>query len=103
MRQALSLAKKADKIVVLDPQFGGKTKEAVAFLAGNKLAETRRVLLVVDAKTPELIRSTCNLQSVELLSAMYLSVFHILNADKIVISPAALKTVEEWLAKEKKS
>ena len=103
MRQALSLALKADKIVVLEPTFGSKTKEAIDFLAKNKLAETRRVLLVVDKKTDEIIRSTANIQSIELVSSMYLTVFHILNADKIVISPAALKTVEEWLAKEKKS
>ena len=103
LRQALSLALKADKIVVLEPTFGSKTKEAIDFLAKNKLAETRRVLLVVDKKTDEIIRSTANIQSIELVSSMYLTVFHILNADKIVISPAALKTVEEWLAKEKKS
>lgn len=99
LRQALSLAMKADKIVVLDTNFGGKTKEAVDFLVKNKLSDFRRVLLVADSKTPELIRSTANLQSVELISAMYLSVYHILNADKIVISPVALKTVEIWLAK----
>jgi len=102
LRQALTLAKKADKIVVLEPKVTGKTREVVDFLAKNKLDTARRVLLVADAKTPELIRSTRNLQAVELVSAMYLTVFHILNADKIVISPAALKTVETWLKKEAK-
>lgn len=99
LRQALTLAKKADKIVILEPTVTGKTREAVDFLAKNKLEAARRVLLVADAKTPELLRSTRNLQSVELVSAMYLSVFHILNADKIVITPAALKTVKTWLTR----
>ncbi len=103
LRQALTLADKAGKFVIAEPKTTGKTKDIVKFLADNKLADTRRVLLVTDKKTDELIRATANIQAVELVSSMYLSVFHILNADKIVISPAALKTVEEWLAKEKKS
>ena len=99
LRQALTLANKADKFVIAEPKTAGKTKDIVKFLADNKLTDTRRVLLVVDKKTDELIRATANLQSVQMVSSMYLSVFHILNADKIVIAPAALKTVEEWLAK----
>lgn len=100
LRQALTLANKADKFIIAEPKTTGKTKDIVKFLSDNKLADTRRVLLVTDKKTDELIRATANLQSVVLISSMYLSVFHILNADTIVISPAALKTVEEWLAKK---
>lgn len=102
LRQALSLAKKADKIVVADVKSTGKTREIVDFLASHKLSDKRRVLLVADARTPELDRATRNMPAVELKSAMYLSVFHILNADVIVITPAALKTVEAWLSKETK-
>lgn len=100
LRQALTLANKAGKIVVAEPTTTGKTKDIVKFLMDNKLVDVRRVLLVTDKKTDELIRATSNIQSVELVSSMYLTVFHILNADKIVISSAALKTVEEWLAKK---
>lgn len=103
LRQALSLAKKADKFIVTDVKTTGKTSEIADFLTKNKLSETRRVLLVADARTPELDRATRNMPAVELKSAMYLTVFHILNADKIVITPAALKTVEAWLSKEAKS
>ena len=102
LRQALSLANKAGKFVFAEASTTGKTKEISKFLADNKLADTRRVLLVVDEKTPELIRATRNLESVELRRATYLTVYHILNADKIVISPAALKAVETWLKKETK-
>jgi large subunit ribosomal protein L4 len=102
LRQALTLANKAGKITIVDEAVTtGKTKEIAKFLADNKLT-SRRVLMVVDQKTPELIRATRNLESVELRRATYLTVYHILNADQIVISPAALKAVETWLKKETK-
>lgn len=101
LRQALSLANKAGKFVITDVTATGKTKDIVTFLAKNKLEDTRRVLMVVDAKTPEMIRSTKNIQAVELVSAKYLTVYHILNADKIVLTPAAVKVVSEWLKADK--
>lgn len=100
VRQALTLAKKADKIVIADLKTTGKTSEVAAFLKKQKL-DVRRVLLVPEAKTAELARATKNIQSVELVSPTYLTVFHILNADKIVISAAALKKIEAWLGGDK--
>lgn len=100
IRQALSLANKAKKIHVLPVAFNGKTTEAVAFLEKNKFV--RKTLIVVDEKTPELMRSTNNLQEVLVVRANYLSVYHILNADNIVIAPNALPVIENWLAKEAK-
>jgi large subunit ribosomal protein L4 len=98
LRQALTLADKADKVIVKDIKATAKTAEMVAFLADNKL--DRKVLMVVDEKTPELIRATANLQNVLLVRATYLSVYYILNADKILITPAALVSIKNWLAKE---
>lgn len=100
LRQALTLASKADKIVIAEPKTSGKTKEITNFLKTQKI-DVRRVLLVVDEKTPELIRATQNMQSVTLVRATYLSVYHILNADKIIMSAGALKAVEKWLGEEK--
>lgn len=100
VRQALTLAKKADKIVIADLKTTGKTSEVAAFIAKNKL-DVRRVLLVPEAKTAELARATKNIQSVELVSPTYLTVFHILNADKIVISAKALPKIESWLKGDK--
>ncbi len=100
LRQALSLSNKAGKVVVLDFVPTGKTADAVKFLADNKL--DRKVLLVVDEKTPELLRSTNNIQNILLTRASYLSVYHILNADKIVITPAAVETITAWLSKGEK-
>jgi large subunit ribosomal protein L4 len=98
VRQALTLANEANKITVKDVTTTGKTAEIVKFLADNGL--TRKVLLVVDQKTPELIRATNNIQNVLLISTKYLSVYHILNADAIVLSQASLPTLKSWLVKE---
>lgn len=98
LRQALSLANTAKKIVVTDVKTTGKTAEIATFLESNKL--NRKVLLVVDEKTPEIIRATSNIQQVLLIRATYLSVYHILNADHIVITPKAVESIKTWLTKE---
>lgn len=100
LRQALTLANQAKKIHILDFKTTGKTSETVKFLADNKL--DRKVLLVVDEKTPPLIRATNNIQSVLLIRANYLSVYHILNADAIVLTPASIAVIKQWLTKEEK-
>ena len=102
LRQALTLANQDKKILVSDIKTTGKTTEVAKFLAAKKCSEKDRVLLVVDDKTPELMRATNNLENALLVRAQYLSVYYILNADKIVITPAAVKAVELWLAKEAK-
>jgi large subunit ribosomal protein L4 len=101
LKQALSLANKANKVVVKDVKTTGKTSEVVKFLADNKL--TRKTLIVVDEKTPEIIRATSNLQDVILTRATFLNVYHILNADHIVIAPSAVKAIEAWLSPAAKS
>ena len=102
LRQSLTLANQDKKILVSDIKTTGKTTEVAKFLAAKKCSEKDRVLLVVDEKTPELMRATNNLANALLVRAQYLSVYYILNADKIVITPAAVKAVESWLAKEAK-
>ena len=100
IRQALTVANEAKKISVLpyEEKVTGKTRDAVAFLKQFKL--DRKVLLVTSEKTPELMRATNNLQEVLVIRANYLSVYHILNADHIVISPQALDIITAWLGKE---
>ena len=95
IRQALTLANEAGKIVVKDVKTTGKTAEIVKFLADNKL--DRKVLIVVDEKTPEIIRATNNIQQVLLVRATYLNVYHILNADHIVLSAKSVPVITEWL------
>ena len=99
IRQALTLANQEGKISILDFNTTGKTSETIKFLEDNKL--TRNVLMVVEEKTPELLRATNNVQNVLLVSTKYLSVYYLLNADAIVISKDSLPTLSEWLAAPK--
>lgn len=98
LRQALTLADKAKKIEVADIKTTGKTAEVAKFLADKKVDPKAKVLIVVDEKTPELMRATNNIEKALLIRATYLSVYHILNADTIFMSPEAVKSVEAWLA-----
>lgn len=97
IRQALTLANEAKKVSVADVKTTGKTKEVATFLKEQKADTARRVLIVVDEKSDDMIRATKNLPNVELVRATYLSVFHVLNADKIFMSEAAVKATEAWL------
>lgn len=101
IRQALSLAAAADKIVVVEKLASkeGKTSEIVKLLA--KLGAKRNVLVVVTEKTPELVRATANLSDVKLVAAQYVNVFDAMNADSIVLTSDALKAVEAWLGGKK--
>lgn len=104
LRQALSLANKENKLVIIDtfacPQ--GKTKETVKLLEANKVTKEQRVLLVVSVKDDLVRRATNNVNQAKVVQAMYLNVFDILNADKILMSKKALEMVNEWLGKETK-
>lgn len=99
LRQALTLANQSKKIVVSAVQPTGKTADMAKFFADLKL--DRKVLLVVEEKTPTLLRSTNNLQNVLVVSAKYLNVYHILNADHILLTPESVKIVEAWLGEDK--
>lgn len=97
LRQALSLANAGGKLIVLEKLVSreGKTAEMAKLL--TKVGVTRSVLVVVASKNAELVNATANLQNVMLVSAKYLNVFDIMNADHIVMTSDALKVVEEWL------
>lgn len=102
IRQALSLASGSNKITVIEDVVSkeGKTADLAKLLA--KIGAKRRVLIVVDAKTPELLRAANNLPEVQVVSATYVNVYDVLNADCIVFSQAALKATTDWLGKEAK-
>lgn len=98
IKQALTLAHQAKKVAVTDVKTTGKTAEVAKFLTDNKY--NRNVLIVVEEKTPELLRATSNLQNVVLVGTKYLSVYHILNADHILLSKASVPVLKSWLVKE---
>jgi len=97
IRQALSLANEAGKLIVVEKLVSkeGKTAEFAKFI--EKIGAKRNVLVVVTDKTPELVRASANLGNVKLVSATYVNVFDTLNADSIVLTSDAVKAVEAWL------
>lgn len=97
IRQALSIQAEAGQISVIEA-FGstdGKVKSTVELL--NKLGLTGNILVVVDEKTDLLERATRNISGLALVSAKYLNVYTVMNADSIVFTPAALDVVNAWL------
>ena len=98
IKQALSLANRAGDIIVVDDlKTSGKTKDLVQFLSNQGLNEVKRVLIVVDNKDDMLVRSARNLPGVKLSQATYLNVYNLINADKVVVTKAALGAIEKWL------
>ena len=97
IRQALSLANQAGKITVIEKLSAkdGKTAELAKLL--KKIDATRRTLLVVTDKTPELVRASANLGDIKLVNATYINVYDVLNADTVVLTTDAVKAVEAWL------
>ena len=97
IRQALSLAATSDKIVVVEKLASkeGKTAEFAKLL--TKVGAKRNIMVVVTEKTPELVRATANLGDVKLVSATYVNVYDVMNADNIVLTNDAVKAIEAWL------
>lgn len=96
VRQALSLKHTNKAVLIEGIATTGKTKEVAKKLQALKLAD-KNVLMVVDAKAPEVLRATNNIANLKLVRATYLNVFDILNADAIIFSETALKATENWL------
>ena len=101
IKQALSLASKADKVAVIETFEckDGKVKPTVALL--GKLGADRKTLIVVSEKDALVDRATRNIANVKAVQAKYLNVFDVMNADKIVISKKALAIIDEWLGGDK--
>lgn len=97
IRQALSQAADEGRIAVIEAfdVKSGKTADAVKLF--TKLGADRNVLLVVDNKTPELVRATRNVPYVTVVQSRYINVFDAMNANTIILTNAALNEVHEWL------
>lgn len=104
MRCVLS-AKVADGAVIgLDAlPFGEtpQTKQAVAVLKALNLSGTRRVLVIIPDYNKVALKSTNNLQSVELRFAPNFSVRDVLTAHKIVLVKDAVARIEDVWTPEK--
>ncbi len=102
IRQALSIAAAEKRIKVIETFEckEGKVKETLTLL--DKIGATRRILLVVSQKDELVERATRNLQNVKPVSANYLNVYDVMNADTIVMSKKSVEIVTNWLKKEAK-
>lgn len=101
LRQALSLSAKEGRIRIIETfeSKDGKVAKTAELLA--KIEAKGTVLVVVDQKSDLLERATRNLPGVSIVTARYLTVYDILNADVLVLSQKALDVVTEWLATAK--
>mgnify|MGYP003385333774 CR=1 FL=1 len=100
LRQALSLRAGTNAVVVLEtfdcPE--GKVKTTVALL--SKMQLTGKVLMAVSEKDHLVDRATRNVQGLKVVSATYLNVYDIMNADTIVMTRKALDAVNAWLGEQ---
>ena len=72
-----------------------KTKEMVKVLAN--LDAPTKTLIVVDEIDENVAKSANNIPGVKLLDARRVNVYDILNSDKLIMTEAAIKSVEEVL------
>ncbi len=96
LRSALSLKTPADLVVVDEIKFADKkTKEFVKML--KALKSEVKTLVVVTEIDENLFASVRNVAYAKVVTTDNLSVYDLLNADKLVASESAIKVVEEAL------
>ena len=97
LKSALSYKVIESELIVVD-NFNletNKTKEALKAL--ENLKATKKVLLVVDELTDNIILATRNIQEVVLLEASEINTYDVIAADNMIITEKAVKQIEEVL------
>jgi large subunit ribosomal protein L4 len=101
LRHALSLADKEDRIKLVE-EFDRKSVKVKAMQAYlDKIVADGSILLLVENKDEAISRTTDNLPNVKVVTARYLTVFDVLNADFLVIEQTALDAIQTWLGSNK--
>jgi large subunit ribosomal protein L4 len=96
-RQALSLANKGGKLIIIEVLDTKQSKVKTTVELLNKVGANRNTLLVVDNKDDNVNRATRNISNLKVVQANYLSVYDIMNADHIVITKPSLQIISDWL------
>ena len=98
LKSALSYKLIDSEMLVLDKieLARSKTKEAIEILTNLKVDE-EKTLIVVDKLEENLILATRNLANVMLLETEEINTFDVVSADRLVITEAAVKKLEEVL------
>lgn len=101
LRQALSLAASEDRVIVIEAFDNKEAKVAATAKLLSKIEAKGGVLLVLDHKDEKVERAVNNLQDVKAVTANYLNVYDIMNADTLVVSEKSLTIINEWLGGKK--
>ena len=98
LKSALTYKNKDKEIIVVDKIEVSvpKTKEMLKLLDSLELTE-KKVLIVMDELTENVILASRNLQNILIMEPYELNVLDILNADYLLIDSNALKSIEEAL------
>ncbi|MEG0137757.1 MAG: 50S ribosomal protein L4 [Bacilli bacterium] len=97
LKSALSYKVIESEMIVID-NFNletSKTKEALNVL--KNLNATKKILIVVEELTDEVILATRNIKEVVLLEANEINTYDIVAADNMIITEKAVKAIEEVL------
>ena len=97
LKSALSYKVIESEMIILDAfnMETSKTKDAKAIL--NTLNATKKVLIVVDELTDNVVLATRNLNNVVLLEANEINTYDVIAADNMIITEKAVKAIEEVL------
>ena len=99
-RSALSYKVKNEAIVVVE-DFNietPKTKTMNAMTQALKVADKRRILLVLPESDHNVILSARNLQNVKVVPAANLTTYDVMNASQLVMAEGAVNVINELLA-----
>jgi len=72
-----------------------KTREMVAAMDRWGIKEDDKVLFILDEKPENVILSLRNIERVKIISATNLNIFDLLNADRLVVTAAAMEKIQE--------
>ena len=98
LRQALTMAAKNGNIIVIEDVTDiTKTAQLSSLLQKVGVTYDNRTIVALENKTTELDLAARNLQGLKIVQSTYLNVYDVMNADKIVLTKAALTEVTERL------
>lgn len=97
LRSALTSKVNAGELVVVDVLNleAPKTKEMARILSNLKAEE--KALILTEANNPNVYKSARNIPGVKISEASNVNVYDVLNAGKLVVTQAAVKSLEEVL------
>ena len=88
---------RSDSLIIVD-SFGVKEPKTKAMIVELGKLDVSNVLLISDVEDKNITLSARNIPNCETLTVSKLNPVSLLNHDKVVISSAAVKKVQEWLS-----